>query len=541
MRISDAILEFLYRNGVTCSFGIPTAQVSAFNDGLNDYDIEYVVVKNEAAATFSAGRYADLKRDLGVCFIGGCVGVNNGINGIADAHRNKLPVVIFSSYVGSAVMGKNSLQELITTDITAPITKYSKTLFDEKTVLEEVQKAIEIALTPPYGPVHISIPADIQVKPFEGEIPGKIDRKALLPQYDIDNLEKAIHAVQTSNSGVIMVGRGARGLSEEIKSISEKLQWPIITTPNAKGLISDDFQLNLGNYGWCTTDRAFDYIHHTKLDCVLILGTSLGQMSTIVYNQALVEDKTVIHIDWDKSELNKIFPADIPVFSDLKTAVDQLNSSIESRKNKTIIEKEANAPYIQNHTGLSLQLFMEKITDIVPENTCFIQDMGENMNFSFKYLSLKEHMDFQTSLNYACMGTAVGGALGSYMADPSKTYAVIVGDGSFFMNGMEILTAKQYDMPIIYFVINNSMLALVTHGSHTQYGRCLKGACTYDRVSIAEMSKAMGIDAVQISSLDELTVLEEQFKNRSNKPLVVEIVTDGSETCMDNSRWNKSK
>ena len=540
MRIADAILEFLYKNGVTCSFGIPTAQISAFNDGLNDYDIDYVVVKNEAAATFSAGRYADLTRDLGVCFIGGCVGVNNGINGIADAHRNKLPVVVFSSYVNKATMGKNALQELITTDITMPITKYSKTIFEKENVMDEVKKAIEIALTPPHGPVHISLPADIQTMPFEGTIPDAIDRQALMPKYDMANLQNAINTISASKSGVIMVGRGARGLSEEIKDLSKKLQWPIITTPNAKGLISSDFELNLGNYGWCTTDRAAEYINNTKFECTLILGTSLGQMSTVVYNNNLVEGKQVIHVEWDKSELNKIFKADIPVFCDLKIALNELNNSIkETQKNKLVIKEEANAPYVENHTGLSLQLFMKKITDIVPDNTCFVQDMGENMNFTFKYLSLKENMDFQTSLNYACMGTAVGGALGSYMADPNKTYAVIVGDGSFFMNGMEILTAKEHNMPIIYFIINNSMLALVEHGGSVLYGRSFKGSCTYERISITNMAQAMGIDAVQINHIEELDSLKDKFNNLS-KPIVVEIITDGTETCMDNSRWNKS-
>ncbi|QUH21487.1 thiamine pyrophosphate-binding protein [Alkaliphilus sp. B6464] len=541
MRISDAILKFLYNNGVTCSFGIPTAQMSAFNDGLNDCDIDYIVVKNEAAATYSAGRYSDLTRDLGVCFVGGCVGVNNGINGIADAYRNKLPVVIFSSYVNNATMNKNALQELITTDITLPITKYSKTIFDKENILEEVKKAIEIALTPPHGPVHISIPADIQAMPFEGDIPESINREALAPKYDMDSLNKAIDTIKSNKTGVIMVGRGARGLSKEIKSLSKKLQWPIITTPNAKGIINGDFELNLGNYGWCTTDRAADYINTTKFECTLILGTSLGQMSTVIYNKSLVEDKKVIHIDWDKTELNKIFKADIPVFCDLKLAINKLNESIiDTENNKLDIKQEANAPYVQNHTGLSLQLFMNKITDIVPDNTCFVQDMGENMNFSFRYLLLKENMDFQTSLNYACMGTAVGGALGSYMADPSKTYAVIVGDGSFFMNGMEILTAKEHNMPIIYFVINNAMLALVEHGGRFVFGRSHKGACTYERISITDMSKAMGIDAVQISNIEELDILKSKFENLS-KPLVVELITDGSETCMDNSRWNKSK
>lgn len=535
MRISDAMIKYLYDNGVRHAFGIPTAQIGGFSDGLNDYDIEYIVVKNEAAATYSAGRYADMKRDLGVCFIGGCVGVNNAINGIGDSYRNKLPLIVVSSVVATDFTEKNALQELNTTEITKSITKYSETIYTKDEVLNELKKAVEIALTPPYGPVHISIPLDVQTLPFTQIMPELVEREKLMPKFDGENLEKAIECINESQTGVIMVGRGARGLTEEIKILSKKLQWPIITTPNAKGIIDAEFEYNLGNYGWCTTDCTAYYIDNTKVDCLLVLGTSLGQMSTRVYKDTLVKGKRVIHVDWDKSELNKIFKVDIPVFYDLSSALKEFNFKLNTKSNK-FIKPNLNKPYIKSHTGLSLRQCMENIVDIVPENTCFVQDMGENMNFTFKYLKLKEKMDFQSSIHYAAMGTAVAGVMGAYLADSSKTYVVIVGDGSFFMNGMELLTAKEHNMPIIYFIVNNSMLGLVEHGGNFVFGRSHKGKCRFSKVSITNITNAMGINSIQISELKELDKLKGRLHNLKG-PFVVEVITDGSEVCLDGDRW----
>lgn len=538
MRIADGIIQFLYNNGVRHSFGIPTSQLSGFNDGLNDFDIEYIVVKNEAAATYSAGRYADTTRDLAVCFLGGCVGVNNGINGIGDAFRNKLPVLIISSFVKSEVMGKNSLQELITTDITEPITKYSKTVFNKDEVMNEVKRAVEICLTPPHGPVHICVPTDIQLSPLHGDIPEKIDRKELLPEFDDEGLYNAIDTINSSQTGVIMVGRGAKGLTSDIKEISEKLRWPIITTPSAKGIINSNFKYNLGNYGWCTTKGAKEYIDNVKVDCLLILGTSLGQMSTRVYNKNLTDGKKVIHIDWDKKEFNKTLKVDIPVFYDLNKAISIINKNIFIKSN-SFTKPIINEPYKKNHTGLSLRRFMEKIVDIVPPNTCFVQDMGENMNYALKYMPIKKDMDYQISLHYAAMGTAVGGVIGSYLANPSRPYAVIVGDGAFFMNGMEILTAKEYNLPIMYFVVNNSMFSLVEHGAKALYGRSVKGATTFKQISICEMAKSMGIDAVKVDKLGKINFIAEKISSL-NKPMIIELITDGSEVCLDNDRLVKN-
>lgn len=534
MRIADAVVEYLYKNGVRHSFGIPTSQVSGFTDALNDYDINYVVVKNEAAATYSAGRYADKIRDLGVCFLGGCVGVNNAINGIGDAYRNKLPLFIISSSVNRNVMGKNALQELRTTEVTKPITKYSKTVVNADEVMDEVKKALEIALTPPHGPVHISVPTDIQLLDFKGNIPEKLDRKSLLPKFDNDSLDDAIELINKVKTGLIMVGRGARGLTKEIKEISKKLGWPVITTPNAKGLINSSFKNYLGNYGWCTTDAAVNYVDNEELDCLLVLGTSLGQMSTRVYKETLTKGKKIIHIDWDKNEFNKIFDTDIPVFYDLRLAVRKINESV-FRKDNRFVKTMVNKPYIKNHNGLSMRLFVEKIVNIVPSNTCFVQDMGENMNFAFRYMPLKDDMDFQVSLNYASMGTAVAGVMGSYLAEPDRPHAVIVGDGSFFMNGMEILTAKEYNMPIIYFVVNNSMFSLVEHGANLLYDRSPNGVCCFDRVSISDMAKNMGLESIKIDKLEKVDDLKERVSNL-NKPLVVELITDGSEVCIDPDR-----
>ncbi len=539
MRIADAVIEFLYKNGVRHSFGVPTSQASGFTDGLHDYDIEYVVVKNEAAATFSAGRYADKTRDLSVCFLGGCVGVNNGMNGIGDAYRNKLPVIIISSYVKKDVMGKNALQELVSTDVTKSITKYSKTILDKDEVMNEVKKAVEIALTPPHGPVHISIPTDIQLSPFNGTIPDRIDREKLFPQFDDNSLNKAVDLINESSSGVIMVGRGSRGLSNDIKELSIKLGWPIITTPNAKAIINTDFKNNLGNFGWCTTEGAANYIDKTDYECLLVLGSSLGQMSTRVYKDTLMKGSKVIHIDWDKSEFNKIFNVDIPVLYDLRSAVKIINERTYIKNNK-FIKPVANTPYVNNHTGLSMRLFMEKIVDIVPKNTCFVQDMGENMNFALKYMPIKDTMDYQISLNYASMGTAVAGAMGSYLAEPNRPHVVIVGDGAFFMNGMEVLTAKEYNLPIMYFVVNNSMFSLVEHGANLLYGRSPKGACRFKRFSITAMMKSMGIESMEIDRLEQIDDLKDIITNLK-QPFVVDLICDGSEMCIDTDRLKTMK
>ncbi|WP_105617637.1 thiamine pyrophosphate-binding protein [Vallitalea okinawensis] len=526
MRIADAIAKYLELNNVKHVFGIGAGTVGALYDAIHDTEIEVIVTRNEAGSTYSASRYSSMSKKISACILAGGVGINNGINGVADAHRVKAPVLIISGFVNRWQMGKGAVQELNTENILAPITKYSKTVLEEKDVLPELKRAIECALTPPYGPVHISIPIDVQIAEYTDTLPDivKIDPANV---YDSHSLKEAVSMINKVPSGLIMIGKGARGLGEEVKSLSSRLGWPIISTPEGKSVVEGTFPYHLGNYGFCSSDAAVHFVEKSDYDLVLILGTSLGESATRNFNEVLVKGKQVIHIDYDNKELGKVFDCELLVHQDLNNALPYILENTEKKSGEFNPPEKINEPYVKNHTGISVRLLMEKLPDLMPKNTTFLSDIGEYMNFVFKYLHIKEGMDYETSLNYGAMGNCVAGVMGAYLTDEQRKYAVIVGDGSFFMNGTEILTARQYNMPIVYFVLNNAMYGYVEHGQRFIYKRPPQGH-SYERFSICDMAKAMDIKAFQITELSQLDAYKEDFASLEG-PILVELITDGSE------------
>jgi len=548
MRVSDIMIEMLAEKDVEYIFGIPAGTVGSLFDSTNNYNIKVITTKNEAGAAYSATKYAAISNKLGVCILAGGVGVNNAINGIADAMRSKAPVLIISGYVHRWQIGKGAIQELNTENILKPITKYSRTILDESEVMDELNKAIKIAMTPPCGPVHISVPIDIQIMKYV----DKCDKREIKLTYNTNlaNLEAsatlegsfaishdkndlqaakiATNIINEEEFGLIMVGRGCRNFRKDVIRLSKHLNWPIITTPQAKGIIPTDFGFNLGNYGFSSTDAAIDYVENSNYTCLLVLGSSLGESATRNYNDVLFKNKKVIHVDWDKNELNKVFNSDVCVQSDLGVAISFIKENTYKKNVVFSKPKKINEDYVNNHTGLSLRLFIEKIVNIVPESTFFISDIGEYMNLLLKYLPIKEYMGFDISINYGAMGTGVGGVLGAYLALPQRQLAVFVGDGSFFMNGTEILTAKHYKMPIIYFVINNAMLGYVEHGQRYLYGRSSCDGFVQERISIAEMGRAIGIKSIEIKSIEDMKNIE-GFISNIEGPCIIELITDGTE------------
>lgn len=533
MRIAGAILEYLKTAGVDQLFGIPAGTVSPLFDALNDVDIKAIVAKNEGGAAYMAARYASVSGKMAVCLGAGGVGANNMLNGIGDAYRAKAPVLIITGYVHRWQIGKGAIQELNTEDILKPITKYSKTILKEEDVMSELAYAVKLANTVPKGPVHLSIPIDIQLALLGEEIPIYEPEGRSRDFYEDFNGE-ALTLIKNANKGLIMVGKGARGFSKEIMDLSKHLQWPIITTPEGKGVIPSDFIFNLGNYGFASSDAASEYVNNPETDCLLVLGTSLGENATSNFSKALVEGKKIIHIDWDSKELGKVYKTDVSICMDLKYALDYLLNNLVASEDIGFKKPEINLPVTKTNTGLSLREFVGKIPEFMPKDTYYMSDMGEFMNFVFKYLSIPAGGDFETNLNYAAMGCSIGGAVGVQVLDTSRRVAVFAGDGDFFMNGMEIFTAKEYNLPIVYFIINNAMLGFVEHGHQFLFERVVKGF-KQERISISNMLAAAGIKTMEISNVSQMDNLTEFLKDL-NGPAVVELITDGSEPAPNGDR-----
>ncbi|MGB8455074.1 MAG: thiamine pyrophosphate-binding protein [Anaerocolumna sp.] len=534
MRIAEAVLKYLKENDVDYIFGVPAGTVSPLYDSMNDVKIQPVVAKNEGGAAYMAVRYASVTGKLGVCMGAGGVGANNMINGVADAMRSKAPVLFITGYVHRWQIGKGAIQELDTQDILKPVTKYSKTVLDENLVMKEVAHAVEIAHTLPMGPVHLSIPIDVQLAECLEEIPSVINDSINDLPIDLPLLKQACRIISDSEKGVILVGKGCRVMSDLVMQLSEHLQWPVITTPEGKGVVSSDFKLNLGTYGFASTDAADDYVNKESVTCLLVLGSSLGENATCNFSPALFKGKKSIHVDRDKKELGKVYETDVEICADIRKVIPCFLDNTKKAEDRGFIKPDFNKPVPSNLTSLSLMEFMEKLPGFMPKDTYYVSDLGEFMNFVFKYLPIPQGGDFEINLNYAAMGSGIAGVIGVQVAYTDRTVAVFAGDGDFFMNGMEILTAKEYNLPIIFIIINNAMLGFVEHGHQFLFGRAVPGF-KQQRINISEMMSTWGINSIQIRSMNDMGNIYDLVKNPDG-PVVIELITDGNEPAPNGDR-----
>lgn len=539
MRIANQILNYLESIKIEHIYGIPSGTVSPLFDAFNDVNIKPIIGKNEAGSSFMAARYASVTSKLAVCIGAGGPGICNMVTGIAEGYRMKVPMLIISGYINRWQIGKGAIQELNAEDILKPITKYSKTILSEDEVLKELEKAVEMAYTVPMGPVHLSIPLDILLldMPVEQDL-KKFEKSIFIKDITQENnnklsIQKACTILDNHENGVIMVGKGGKGKHDLIIELSKHLNWPIITTPQGKGVISSEYELNYGNYGFASTDAATDYVNDNTTKAILVLGTTLGENATCNFSKALFQGKESIHIDWDPRELNKVYQTDVTIVDDMEVVLKEFLVKTK-KKEGSRVRPELNRPTSYTNTGVSLKEFLDKLPNYMPRDTYYLCDMGEFMNFAYKYLNVPKEGDFETNLNYAAMGHSIGGAIGVQVAHPHRTVACIAGDGCFFMNGNEVLTAKEYNAPIIYIIINNAMLGFVEHGHKFLFNRVVDGF-VQNRVDIASTLNVCGIPSIQVADIKDMEKIED-FLSSTSGPKVIEVITDGSEPSPNGDR-----
>ncbi|UOE94625.1 thiamine pyrophosphate-binding protein [Alkalihalobacillus sp. LMS39] len=505
MKAVRSVLEYLKANGVKYIFGIPAGSVNAFFDELYDMpEITPVITKHEGAASYMACAYAKYSNQLSVSI--GCSGPGgtNLVTGAANAMREHLPVLFITGAVPVNTVGLNASQELDAEPIYRSVTKYSVTVTKAEDLFSEFVKATEIAVSGVPGPVHIAMPINVQLEDVAPvDIPAPPKRTPIVP--NADTIAQVAKALVEKESGYVFVGQGVRHATEQVIELAEMLNWPIITTPQAKGLIKDEHPLLAGIFGFAGHENVSKYINEGDAEALLVIGSSLGETATNNWNPNLTKDRFTVQFDFDESVFNRKYNIDIPVLGDIHLSllflIEELKNLGVTKKQPTLVEKPQPISEVVDYNTKNVLVTLQKQ---LPTNTRYTIDIGEFMAYVIHHMNVVDEDSFEINVHFGAMGSGIGSAIGSKLADPKRPVVCITGDGCFFMHGMEILTAKEYNLPILFVVMNNARLGMVYHGHSLQYKRA-HASFEQKPMSIAAMAEAMDIPSFRVEKMEDVS------------------------------------
>jgi len=528
MRVADAIVKALEKEGVEVAFGIPGGAIMEVYDALYDSSITHILARHEQGAVHMADGYARASGRVGIAFATSGPGATNTVTGIATAYMDSSPIIVFTGQVPRAMIGNDAFQEADITGITMPITKHNYLVTDEKQVLRIIKEAFHIASTGRPGPVLIDLPKDVTQADIEFDYPEKVDIIGYKPKIrgHPKQIKRAVELIMKSERPVILAGGGVRisNAHQEVLELAEKIPAFVVTTLMGKGAIPEEHPLSLGFIGMHGTK----YGNYAVMDADLIIavGCRFSDRTTGKFSEFAPNAK-IIHIDIDPAEIGKNVRVDVPIVGDAKLVLREIIKLIEFKERKAWFEhvnelkRKYPLRYEFSEKVIKPQFVVEKVYELFPD-AIVTTEVGQNQMWAAQYFKVKYPRQFITSGGLGTMGFGFPAAIGAKVACPDKVVVDIAGDGSFLMNIQELATAVDYGINVIVCILNNAYLGMVRQWQELFYNKRYSATrLRYPELSFEKIAKGFGAYGITVEKPSEV---EDALKEavEVDKPVVID-------------------
>ncbi len=528
MRVADAIVKALEKEGVEVAFGIPGGAIMEVYDALYDSSITHILARHEQGAVHMADGYARATGKVGIAFATSGPGATNTVTGIATAYMDSSPIIVFTGQVPRAMIGNDAFQEADITGITMPITKHNYLVTDEREVLRIIKEAFHIASTGRPGPVLIDLPKDVTQADIEFDYPDKVDIMGYKPkiQGHPRQIKRAVELIMKSERPIILAGGGVRisNAHREVLELAEKIPAFVVTTLMGKGAIPEEHPLCLGFIGMHGTK----YGNYAIMDADLIIAVGCRFSDrTVGKFDEFAPNAKIIHIDIDPAEIGKNVRVDVPIVGDAKHVLREIIKLIEFKARKEWFEyvselkRKYPLKYEFHEKVIKPQFVVEKVYEIFPD-AIVTTEVGQNQMWAAQYFKVKYPRQFITSGGLGTMGFGFPAAIGAKVAFPDKVVIDIAGDGSFLMNIQELATAVDYGINVIVCILNNAYLGMVRQWQELFYDKRYSATrLRYPEMSFEKIAKGFGAHGITVEKPSEV---EDALKEASevDKPVVID-------------------
>lgn len=522
---SQIVLEVLKEQGVDTVFGYPGGTILNIFDELYKYGdtFNHILTAHEQGASHAADGYARATGKVGVCFATSGPGSTNLVTGIATAYMDSVPVVAITCNYATSGLGRDSFQEVDITGITMPITKHNFMVKDVNELAATLRRAFEIAQSGRKGPVLVDIPKDITADICEYTPEPKIE----ITEYKQPKkhcFERAVELISNAKKPLIYVGGGAilSNVGEDLITFAEKIDAPVVSSLMGLGAFPNGHLLHLGLIGMHGHFECNKAAH----DCDVLIVAGARFSDRVAGNRAkFAPNAEILHIDIDSAEMDKNIVSNYHLRGNLAEVIPMLTRAVEQLDHsewKAEIDG-FKRPFNQLQIGdyVNPQTLIEAIDEKTADDTIVVTDVGQHQLWAAQFYKYKLPRTLLTSGGLGTMGYSMGAAMGAAVGCPDKRVIMFAGDGGFHMNLTELATMASYNIPVIMFIMNNTVLGMVRQWQKIFYGNRFSDTDPHRATDFVKVAEAFGVKGMRINTNDEIdAVLEEALK--VNGPVVIE-------------------
>lgn len=514
-------------HGITTMFGLMgDANLFMVDSFVRDFGGRFIPAAHEGSTILMASAYAHVSGNVGVATVTHGPALSNCMTALTEAARGHASLVILAG--DTPVDNPRHLQSIDQRDLINVTGAGFEQLRTPATVGKDVARAFYRAQVE-RRPVVLNIPADFmwQEADYDIQVLDVFTAPGGVAEGDI--LDNGIGMIASARRPLILAGGGAVAAHDQLVRLADRLEAPLATTLQAKGLFNDH-PYNIDIFGTLSTPAAYDLI--AQSDCIVCFGTALHDFTTD--RGKLMKDKRIVQVDVDPAAIGGGLHPNIALVADAGLTADTIVYWLdEAEIPASGFTRELDVKTLTAHpagSGKAADGFvnyiyaLERLEEALPKDRVLVTDGGRFMTEVWCRLSVPNPQSFVSSVNFGAIGLGLQEAVGAGLAAPDRPVVLFSGDGGFMMGGInEFNTAVRLGLDLIVIIANDSAYG----AEHIQFvDRKMDPSLTeFHWPSFADIAKSLGGDGIEVRSKEQLEEAFKALKNRKG-PFLIELRLD---------------
>jgi acetolactate synthase-1/2/3 large subunit len=523
------IVDQLRIHGVDTIFCVPGESYLATLDALYDVsdEIRLIVCRQEGGAAYMADAYGKLTGRPGICFVTRGPGATNASLGIHTAHQDNSPVILLIGQVGRKMMGREAFQEIDFRQMYSPLSKWVDQIDDPGRIPEIMSRAFHVATSGRPGPVVLALPEDMQKEKAAAEDANKYTPTNPAPsKQNFDQMKEML--VAAKKPFVIVGGSGwSQEACEDFATFAKNFDLPVGSAFRRQDLFDNYLPNYAGDIGLGINPPLANRLQ--EADLLLVLGAQMTEVITDGYERFSLPcpHQTFIHIASGLEDLARVYKPTLAIHSGMANFV-AMAKTIKGPKTipwsdwtrSAHSDHQFNSQIPKMKGNVDLGKIIKWLGSNLPNDAIIANGAGNFSNWVHRFYPYRLYPT-QLAPQSGSMGYGVPAAIAAKIVFPDRIVVSISGDGDFLMCGQEIATAKQYELPIVFIVINNNTYGTIRMHQEKFYPGRVYGTDLINP-DFAALGRAYGLTGQVVEQTEDFAPAFERA-SASRGPSMIEI------------------
>ncbi|HET7764513.1 MAG TPA: thiamine pyrophosphate-binding protein [Burkholderiales bacterium] len=528
---AQILVDALKIHGVDAAFCVPGESYLAVLDALYDAreEIRLIVARQDGGAAYMAEAYGKVTGKPGICFVTRGPGATNASIGVHTAHQDSTPMIVFIGQVPGEFADREAFQEIDYRQMFGPMVKWVAQIDRPERVHEYVSHAFHLAMSGRPGPVVLALPEDMLTQ--TASVADVAPYQVVQASPSAADMEKLRGLLARSQRPLVILGGTVwtREACRDLEIFAEASGLPIAASFRFQDLIDNNHDHYVGDVGIGINPKLAARVR--EADVLLVIGARLGEMTTGAYT--LVEPprpkQKLVHVHAGAEELGRVYQGELLINSGMpQFAAAARNLDLDGTAWKSWRE-QARADYIQWTRPAPIPgkvQYAEIVAwmrEHLPKDAIIANGAG---NFAgwisrfYRYPGLRT----QVAPTNGSMGYGVPAGIAAKVARPDSIVVSVNGDGDFLMNGQELATAVQYELPVIFIVVNNGMYGTIRMHQEREYPARVYATALRNPDFVA-LARAYGAHGERVEETGAFAPAFERAR-AAGKPALIEVRID---------------